>query len=277
MEMYRELSKILTTTFLKHLGKNKSLNLLYKLSKNHKFIEDVLSTSNYWQLFDKTYETLSKNYRCEYVYKSEIYSKIEKKIPENESSVLAEVRADESIADLVWLNGSSIAFEIKTEIDTNQRLSQQIESYSKLFEKTCVVTYEENVKNVIDLIPEYTGVYTLNNQNNLGVIREPLVYTKKLNHIAMFNTLRKKEYEQIIKKAYGYLPDVPNTMIYETCLKLFQEIDIIQAHNYMTDVLKKRSYKIKSKSFEHPESIKLLIDFGNFKKQELDDVKQLLV
>ncbi|MBC8060944.1 MAG: sce7726 family protein, partial [Clostridiaceae bacterium] len=51
-------------------------------------------------------------------------------------------------ADFILINGSAVVYEIKTELDTLDRLDSQIENYYKAFTKVCVITSESNYNKV---------------------------------------------------------------------------------------------------------------------------------
>lgn len=84
--------------------------------------------------------------------------------------ILTEVKSGNCVADLLWLNGTSIAYEIKTEIDTNRRLTNQINSYHQLFKQTVVVSYERNIDTILPELPEHVGVMFLNKEELLKFI-----------------------------------------------------------------------------------------------------------
>ncbi|SEA52696.1 hypothetical protein SAMN05421743_105183 [Thalassobacillus cyri] len=277
MDKYRAISKLFTSTFIKELANKNQSRTLKELPTGCKFVANAIKTGDFKKLFNRSYTLLMNNYRCEYIYKSEVYSKIRRENKNLDNwGVLSEVKAEKSIADLVWLNGDSIAYEIKTEIDTNKRLSKQLNSYYKLFNKTCVVTFEENVNKVFDDVPKSTGILILTKDRKLVEYRAPQSFIDSYDHVAMFNTLRKPEYKEVIKEIYGYIPDVPNTMTYKVCLDLFLKTDIIEAQHYMKEQLKKRARKVNSSSKPFPKSIKLLIESGNYKKNELKNITELI-
>lgn len=64
-----------------------------------------------------------------------------------------------SRADLCKINGESIAYEIKTDLDNFARLQKQIKDYYKIFEKVFIICSEANVDNILKLIPEKCGIY----------------------------------------------------------------------------------------------------------------------
>lgn len=102
-----------------------------------------------------------------------------------------------SRADLCKINGESIAYEIKTDLDNFSRLQKQINDYYKIFEKVYVICSEENVKNIYKYIPEKCGIYSYkqNRQKNykFSQVRKA-IYSDKINSSAQLKLFRKKEF-----------------------------------------------------------------------------------
>jgi hypothetical protein len=271
MSNFSDLSRIFSTTFIRHILSETQTDLINALSKNFSFVNEAHRNSDYPMLFDEAYSVLLENYRCEYIYKSKIYDKINKlSKKKKKSGVLTELRSGSSIADLVWLNGTSIVYEIKTEIDTNKRLMNQINSYNKLFKETVVVSYEKNLELIINSVPKYVGLIYLDKRGKLKTFREPQEHLDDLNAHMMFMTLRRKEYESAVLEAFGYIPDVTDAHIYNECYKLFTSIPTLTAHELMVKQLKLRStINLEGDGFSWPKSINYLIERGGLKYSEI--------
>lgn len=72
--------------------------------------------------------------------------------------VAFEMNIGGSRIDICRINGSSYAYEIKTEYDTFDRLETQMQDYLRTFEKVYVVVPLGRVKDVKNLIPESCGI-----------------------------------------------------------------------------------------------------------------------
>ncbi|MBA1734104.1 sce7726 family protein, partial [Escherichia coli] len=81
-------------------------------------------------LFTSLYDFLRLNYRNEYVYKTALVNKIifGKHSPKTSSSSI-ELPIKNSIVDVAVFNGTSTAYEIKTEYDSPKRLITQAPDY----------------------------------------------------------------------------------------------------------------------------------------------------
>lgn len=211
-----------------------------------------------------------KHYRCEYIYKSELYGKIKKESNKKmKNGILTEVKSGKSVADLLWLNGTSIAYEIKTEIDTNRRLNDQINSYHELFKQTVVVSYEKNLETIMPSLPEHVGIMYLNKRGILKVHKEPTEFLSDLKPESMFLSLRRNEYESIIQEAYGYVPAVSDAYIYNECFALFKALNSLEAHDLMVKQLKQRSHIKMMDTFMWPKSLSFLLERGSLKRTEV--------
>ncbi len=74
---------------------------------------------------------------------------------------------NDSRADIVSINGKSVAYEIKTQYDTLDRLAKQVNDYSLAFEYVYVICDDQSLKNVIKIIPPHCGIYTYSRKNKL--------------------------------------------------------------------------------------------------------------
>lgn len=75
-------------------------------------------------------------------------------------TTIFELKANGCRADLCKINGESIAFEIKTDLDTLERLDRQIAEYSKVFEKIYVICSKKRSKEIERALPDNVGIYT---------------------------------------------------------------------------------------------------------------------
>jgi len=278
MNDIRKLSRVFSTSFLLKLSQNEHLDELNELVENHKRLNRLVKENDYRRFYNELYLKFSKEYKFEYIYKNEVYYHLHKKYNiGKDDGILTEVKSGTNIADLVYLNGTSKVYEIKTEIDTNKRLLGQIKSYSKLFKEVTVVTYQDNVEKVLSIIPEYVGVMVLVRNGEFEIVREAIEHTDDLDRESMFKTLRRKEYESVVLSRFGELPDVNDSRIYEACLDKFNELSVNNAHDAMISQLKLRSNKsLLRKNRKWPKSIYFLIENSNLKKYQRENLLKVL-
>lgn len=74
-----------------------------------------------------------------------------------------EIKVNNSRVDFLTLNGHTISYEIKSQIDNLNKLSKQIRDYEKVFEFNYIVIDKNHLKNAMDLIPQQYGIYVRTN------------------------------------------------------------------------------------------------------------------
>lgn len=77
----------------------------------------------------------------------------------SEHVTIFELPVNNSRVDLCKINGKSIAFEIKTDLDNLNRLSKQLNDYSEIFEEVYVICSENRVSKIELYIPDTCGIY----------------------------------------------------------------------------------------------------------------------
>jgi hypothetical protein len=238
----RSLSQIFSPSFFKRIViYNDTSSLDYKVRKLVKDIEN----KTYGDIIKNIYLQLEKNYKSEYVYKNTLLIKnLLNKYSLKNTVLLNEFRIDNSIADFVLLNGEVKLFEIKTDLDNFDKLEKQVSDYKKFANKIYIVVSSKNLNKTLSIFNNTNiGIIEFTNRNSIKVFKEAGDDKSYLCLETIFKTLRKKEYEEVIKDFFGYVPNVPNTLIYKECLKLAREIEIETFHNLAFNKLKERNIK----------------------------------
>lgn len=107
-----------------------------------------------------------------------------------------ELPVGNSRADLCKINGSSIAYEIKTDLDNLLRLDKQLNDYLQIFEKVYVICSENKLTEVEKHILPSCGIYTysMTSHGNLKFkIYHDASFSNKLNVKKQLSILRKQE------------------------------------------------------------------------------------
>lgn len=110
-----------------------------------------------------------------------------------------------SRADLCKINGESIVYEIKTELDNFSRLSKQISDYRKIFEKVYVICPVSKINPLKELITEQTGIYTYRitkKGNYIYKLERPAILNRNINSIEQLKILRKNELKSLIDNSH---------------------------------------------------------------------------
>ncbi|MDN5049705.1 sce7726 family protein [Aliarcobacter butzleri] len=273
------LSYLFTPTILKEIYFEKKSKKLLNVFKEFN-IQNLLSEEiTLRELFESSYNQLLKNYRNEYVFKNAIAKKILLgRHSINSSRLFTELRVETSKADIVIFNGTTHVYEIKTELDTLERLEKQIFNYKKVFEFINIVTVESKLSIIEKQIDENVGLIILTDKYTLKTVRKAKSNLENLDKEALFNLLRKDEYLKIIKNKFGYLPDVPNTKIYTECKNMLSKLTIVEIHKEVLYTLKKRiTYKnLVDNIKQFPDSLKISILESNLNINEQQEFLKLL-
>ena len=229
------------------------------------------------ELISEIYKTLKHRYRNEYYYKNTLLNNLLFRFHNPlKTTALTEIPVSKSIADFILLNGKATVYEIKTELDTFERLDSQLTNYYKAFDNVCVVVPETKLENIENKLENNNiGIYYISKRGALKVYREPVSYISDLDYEVIFKILRKYEYENIISK-YSKLPDVSQFKYYRACKDLFYKIPLDKAYSDFKEQLKQRA-KINIELIDSiPKEIKSVVYFSKLKDCEYEVLKAFL-
>lgn len=196
---------------------------------------------NFVKGLEVTYNYLRTNYRCEYVYMNEIANQLLLKYhSDNSATLLKELASDSSIADIVIVNGSTVAYEIKTELDTFDRLDGQLESYQRMFDSVYVVTHANAVDTLSNKIDKSIGIIVMELDGTLKTIRTSGTNEKKFDPEKAVLTLRQSELVAAYEKFVHKLPQMGTALIHEFCLNWYLTLERSDAHTIFYEALKSR-------------------------------------
>lgn len=195
------------------------------------------------EFYDKSYKLLSRKYKNEYVFKNTIARKIvigKHKLAN--VSVFSEFKIWNKYVDLLVVNETTTAYEIKTEFDSYSRLKDQLLVYVKAFEYVnLVIPQHKFSSDLVAKIPSTVGVLTLTDRNTLYQERVAISNKKNLSAEMIFSCMRKNEYINIIEDRFGELPSVKNLYMRSACLDAFTKLSTDELATYFRDTLKQRN------------------------------------
>ncbi len=222
------------------------------------------------EIISEIYKYMSKNYRNEYFYQNTLFNKLLLgKHSLNTTTALTQIPIGKSKADFIMINGKAVVYEIKTELDTFDRLKTQLNDYFKAFNYVCVVTSENNYKKIYNILENTSvGICILSDKNTLQFKKKPIEYNDNLSYEILFKVLHKKEFEEIIKIYYKKLPEAKPVFYYDECFKLFSEIPMHKLYPMILNQLKKRNNIIKEFFNNVPYELKSLMYFYNAKEKD---------
>jgi len=271
------LNRLFTQYVFKDLIDNHSNNVYGTVVK--RYINDPESKEN-GVLISEIYKLMSKSYRNEYFYLNTLLNKLLLgRHSVNTTTALTQIPIGKSRADFILINGKAVVYEIKTELDTFERLDTQLKDYYKAFNQVCVVTSASNFEKLSTLLNDTpVGIYVLTKESTLNkqLRKEPKEKNEYLSHKAIFKILHKGEFESIILSHYGYLPMASQVFYYDECFVLFTDIPVLTAYAMALDVLKKRN-RILIKEFRKvPYELKSLMYFLNISSKDLIGLNHFL-
>lgn len=193
-------------------------------------------------IVSEAYCYLGRNYRNEYIYKNTILNNILLgRHSLRTATMLDEFKVAGSIADVVILNGTSTVYEIKTELDSPEKLKKQLQDYRKAFSKVFLVVHNSIADKYLQLISNSSvGLLSLSDRFNLSLVKEATEDYSELCNTTMMKMLRKGEYTNIIRRYKGSIPNVSNIRFFSECLRIAVEIDSKTLHDLILTELRAR-------------------------------------
>ena len=229
-------------------------------------------------ILSEIYHYLGKSYRNEYFYKNSLLNKLIISAHRiNTTTALTEVPVAKSKADFIMINGKAVVYEIKTELDTFDRLETQLSDYYKAFDHVCVVTSQEQSKELLDKFKNTpVGIYVLSDKNTLQRIKEPESYRNNLDKETIFKILNKPEYENIILQIQKDLPNVTPVKYYRECKKILCNLKTDELYNMFLKQLKKRNRIDKIDIYNVPYALRFLVYFSKFQETQIKELNKYL-
>lgn len=192
------------------------------------------------EIIDISYTHLLDHYRHEYLYKTSLLnSYVLKNYSLTDTVLLNEFKVGNSKADMVLVNGTNKVFEIKTELDSPERLNSQINDYYKAFSEVYIVIHHSTINKYANLLDECVGIMTFN-QNNIEVLRTAQSDQTRLDITIMMKSLRKDEYLALVRNLSGFVPKVQPVLLFKSCLQVLSEYAVDEVQFEYLKVIKQR-------------------------------------
>lgn len=243
IDRMRSYSTVFSSTSFSKVLKGNDLSFID--SKIKRYDENTIKSGKvvtYLDYIRHIYAELSKNYRNEYLYKNSfINNLLLKEYGVKDTIAINEFRVGNSIADIVLFNGSSKAFEIKTELDSKRRLKGQIADYTKIFDECYIITDEsliEKYSNENDLVG-LIALQKLPRSIKMTEVRKAK-RNETINPETLIRCVRTSEYKSIVQQFYGELPEMNSFNMFDVCLQLMKKIPLDILRTLFIDVLKTR-------------------------------------
>jgi hypothetical protein len=199
------------------------------------------SQCTYLTYIKYVYRVLEKFYPNEYVYKNEFITKwLLEEIGIKDSILFSEFRLGKVVADLAMFNGISRVFEIKTLLDKETRLSNQVQQYRRLFNEVYLIVPE--AKSTIYLkLDSDVGVIAYNQTNGSFELLRSAQFNIDISVDILMEVLHTKEYITLAKLYYGDLPPYNDFNKFKICKELIQQIPQKFLNNNFVLLMKARN------------------------------------
>lgn len=234
------LSRLFSAAVLRDFSKQARSPLFTRLLIHTRLSAHVPPEVTVGTALDQAFALLSRSkFRDDYVYRTAITEKILLgRHNLNTATLLNEVRAGSCKADVVVLNGTSTAYEIKSERDSLSRLRNQIENYRQVFAAVNVVVSKSHLSEVLRVTPEDVGIVTLSERYRFQTTREPQNKPERVNPAMILDILRIDEATSVLSRLGQEIPDVPNTKIRSELQRIFATLEPAVVHDKTVKTLK---------------------------------------
>jgi len=246
------------------------------LKKNGADLQDKCSIR---EVIEYSCSYLLAHYRHEYLYKTALLnSYVLKNYSLSDTILLNEFKIGNSKADAVLVNGTNKVFEIKTELDSPDRLSTQLNDYYKAFSEVYIIVHHSHVHKYLQVVPQQVGIMEFD-QNKIQLIRSACVDHSNLDAATMMKALRKEEYLHVVKQLSGQLPSAPPVHLFKTCLEILRNYAADEVQFEFLKVIKNRINPKANKFIlenELPDSLRLCCYHSNLNQNDyLSLIKRL--
>ncbi|MCU4331291.1 sce7726 family protein [Acinetobacter pittii] len=265
---YKKLSKVFNSNILNDITKG-DFSYIQEIAEN--FFPSQENELSLREIYDLSFQILSKQYPNEYVFKNFIANKIFLgKHSLNTATMLSEFHVGMNKADCVILNGKSICYEIKTDYDSLVRLEDQLNSYQQLFDEIYVVCAKKYENTILNEFPQNVGVITLTSRNTLKILRKASQREKSLNRDLLIGSMRQNEYKLLAEEIIGEKISLPNMLMFQECASIIHTYKDEEELNKKYIKILKKSRKNNGMFIEHlPNSLTNAAISYKFSKQEL--------
>ncbi|UKF25471.1 MULTISPECIES: sce7726 family protein [Clavibacter] len=275
-----DLPSIFSSTLLRELVRTRKSVRLVRILEQSAFLEQLDPRSTLGDVYDSAFAYLKiLGRRDEYIYRSAISQKLVMgRHSLRTATLLNEVRVASSKVDMVVLNGTSTAYELKSERDTLSRLAGQLADYSRVYASTYVVTSPAQAPEVLATTAENVGVLILTPHFTLATERAAVNDTSRLDPALMLDTMRLREALELIARLGLEIPNVPNTQMRSTLQRLVKQFDPHSVHAAMLGTLKssRSQSALQATLNEIPRSLHAAVLKMSFNREALGNMRDAM-
>lgn len=167
-------------------------------------------------------------------------------------------------------NGVSKAFEIKTELDSDQRLPAQLQHYSKVFNEIYLIVPESK----LGTYRKYAGAAGLiaysETERRFDLLNKAESKTQ-VCAVTIMETLRSEEYKALVLEYYGELPLMTSFTQFRICKALLEEVPNQSLNALFIGLMKRRKQNstFSTRYYSELNQLVLAMRLTNVKRREL--------
>lgn len=268
VDQLRDYSSLFSRSEVSRWCKNDMTSLDLKITRY-----DTSIKSNNWTYstyLKHIYKIIEKFYPNEYVYKNEFINKhLIKELATSNSVIYNEFRVGKAVADIAMFNGTSKVFEIKTLLDKDSRLSNQLFEYEKIFNEVYVIVPKSKADKYLN-INNKTGVIIYDEKEGYFSIIRKSVKNSSIDVDILMQVLHTHEYISMVKKYFGDIPPFNDFNKFEICKNLIKQIPHKKLNGFFIELMKERKIHNEfSKKEKHLNQVFLSLNLNTEEKQVL--------
>jgi len=197
--------------------------------------------NSYLNVLKMTYKLLEEYYPNEYILKNEFLNhSLIKELRNSNSVIFNEFRIGKAIADLAIFNGISKVFEIKTILDKEYRLSNQLYEYKKLFNEIYIIIPKVQLSKYISY-DKSIGVITYDSTSKIFYLAQEAERNNIIDSKAIMEVLHTREYLKIARSYFQELPEMNAFTQFEICKSLISKIPQQYLNKLFLETMKERN------------------------------------
>ena len=267
----RDYSSLFSRSSVKEWMKGNLSSIDYKIKR---YDERWYSRSKttYIDYLKFVYSILENQYQNEYILKNSFLNDwLIKELGEHNSELYSEFRIGSAIADLVMFNGSSRAFEIKTELDSDKRLNSQLNQYRKVFNEIFLIIPASKIEEY-EAYDSSIGIicFDILSPTRFQIIRSAVRNTD-IDAEALMHILHTSEYKEIVSHHYGQLPKITSFNQFEVCKELIAKIPQNELNQLFINKMKNRAgnYDLSTRYYKEFNQLSLALRMNMKNRKQL--------
>lgn len=234
----RDYSSLFSRSEVNRWYKNDLYSLRLKIDRYDASVLQKKCT--YLSYLKQVYRVLERFYPNEYVYKNELISKwLLQEIGIADSVVFSEFKLGKAVADLAMFNGVSRVFEIKTLLDKEVRLSNQLEQYGKIFNEIYLVVPDAKYHLYLKR-DSSTGIIVYDQANNSFSLIRQAERKEDVDVDTMMEVLHTHEYIRIVEQHFEDPPQFNDFNKFQVCKELIKQMPADVLSKQFVELMKAR-------------------------------------